>query len=196
MKGVVLAEPQIEQFSAEKGKFPSKYLFHKPYSKRLALLVFMWFFWYIGNYGFLGDAATLLSGQGVTISSSILFLAVGAVGYPIGAAIMIVVADRIERKLLIFADTIVWLAGMALFGYIGNETSVVLGSFLASLALGMYLQVAYTFTAESYPTRARSSGFALSDGLGHIGGAFGALAVPIFVALYGFQTGLRLQVSA
>ena len=56
----------------------------------------------------------------------------------------------------------------------------------------MYLQVAYTFTAESYPTRARSSGFALRDGLGHLGGAFGALFLPIIVAEYTFQLGFLI----
>ncbi|MEM3185167.1 MAG: MFS transporter [Conexivisphaerales archaeon] len=188
-KGMTLPEPRVQDFSMEKGRFPTKYLFRKPYSNRLALLVSLWFFWYIGNYGFLGDAPTLLSNQGITIASSILYLAVGAVGYPIGAVIMIAVADRVERKFVIFGDTVVWLVGMILFGFLKNATSVTIGSFLASLALGMYLQVAYTFTAENYPTRARSSGFALSDGLGHIGGAFGALALPLFVASYGFQTG-------
>lgn len=191
-KGAELLEARTQVFSTEGGKYPTKYLFQRHYAKRLVLLVLMWFFWYIGNYGFLGDAATLLSNQGVTISSSISFLAVGAVGYPIGAVIMMGVADKVERKFLIFGDTIVWLIGMILFGFLHDETLIVLGSFLASLSLGMYLQVAYTFTAESYPTRARSSGFALSDGLGHIGGAFGALAVPIFVTMYGFQSGFAI----
>jgi hypothetical protein len=80
-------------------------------------LTAMWFLWYIGNYGFLGDAATLLSGHGLGIGSSILYLAVGAIGYPV----------------------------------------VTVGSFLASLALGSYLQVAYTFTAENFPTGLRAT---------------------------------------
>jgi putative MFS transporter len=190
--GRPLPEPRFESVSSEMGKFPTRYLFRRPYSSRLALLVVMWFFWYIGNYGFLGDAPTLLSGHGITIAKSILFLAVGAAGYPIGAAIMIAVADKVERKFLIVSDTIVWLIGMILFGFVSSEISLIAGSFLASLALGMYLQVAYTFTAESYPTRARSSGFALSDGLGHIGGAVGALGLPLLVLAYNFQIGFLI----
>jgi MFS transporter, putative metabolite:H+ symporter len=188
-KGVALGEPKPEESSIESGKFPTKYLFHKPYSSRLLLLVFMWFFWYIGNYGFLGDAATLLTAHGIALASSILYLAVGALGYPVGAIIMYLIADKVERKFLILMSTVVWLVGMVSIGSLASDIVIGAGTFLGALALGMYLQVAYTFTAESYPTRARTSGFALSDGLGHLGGALGALALPVLVATYTFQSG-------
>ena len=90
-----LPEPVVREYSAETGKFPTSYLLHKPYSSRLLMLVLLWFFWYIGNYGFLGDAATLLSNQGVSVSNSILFLAIGSIGYPVGAGMMLGVADKI-----------------------------------------------------------------------------------------------------
>ncbi len=149
----------------------------------------MWFFWYIGNYGFLGDAATLFSAHGYAIGSSILYLGIGAIGYPVGAIIMAVIADKAERRLLIFASTLVWLAGMIIVGTLASEAALTAGTFLASLALGLYLQVAYTYTAESFPTRARASGFSLSDGLGHGGGALGALLLPTVVTSVSFFAG-------
>ena len=156
-------------------------LTHGRYGLAVLAMTTMWFLWYIGNYGFLGDAATLLSAHGLGIGSSILYLAVGAIGYPVGAGIMIVTADKIERKYLIFGATVVWLIGMLLIGTLANGAVVTVGSFLASLALGSYLQVAYTFTAENFPTRLRSRGFALADGGGHLGGAVGALLLPTLV---------------
>ncbi len=102
---------------------------------------------------------------------------------------MILLADKFERKLLILSSTIVWLVGMILLGSLASTNIIILGSFLASLSLGLYLQVAYTFTAESYPTRARASGFALSDGIGHLGGALGALLLPILVTSLSFFCG-------
>jgi MFS transporter, putative metabolite:H+ symporter len=188
-KGVSLPVPDPEGSLEHGSRFPTAYLFRRPYLSRLVLLASMWFLWYIGNYGFLGDAPTLLSEAGVGIANSIFLLAVGSVGYPVGAIVMIALADRVERKYLIFGSTVVWLAGMILVGSLGGNSTVATGTFLGSLSLGMYLQVAYTFTAESYPTRARTSGFALSDGIGHIGGALGALALPILVSVASFQLG-------
>ena len=164
-------------------------LTHGRYGLAVLAMITMWFLWYIGNYGFLGDAATLLSVHGLGIGSSILYLAVGAIGYPVGAGIMIVTADKIERKHLIFAATVVWLIGMLLIGTLANGAVVTAGSFLASLALGSYLQVAYTFTAENFPTRLRSRGFALADGGGHLGGAVGALLLPTLVTATTFFLG-------
>ncbi len=130
-----------------------------------------------------------MSANGFGIGDSILYLAVGAIGYPVGAAIMLVTSDRIERKYLIFASTVVWLVGMVLIASLANSTVVTIGSFLAAVALGSFLQVAYTFTAERFPTRLRARGFALADGVGHFGGAVGALLLPTLVTATSFFTG-------
>jgi putative MFS transporter len=182
-KGVSLPRPHEEEVSMDRDQVPFRSLLARPYASRLAVLVPMWFLWYIGNYGFLGDAATLFSAHGEAIGNSILYLGIGAIGYPVGAIIMSVLADRVERKVLIFCATLVWLAGMIVIGTLANEGVLIVGSFLAALGLGLYLQVAYTYTAESFPTRARASGFALSDGIGHGGGALGALVLPTVVGV-------------
>jgi len=188
-RGDHLPEPHVEDVSFERHQFPFRSLLARPYAGRVVLLVIMWFFWYIGNYGFLGDATTLITGHGFKIADSILFLAVGAIGYPVGAGVMAIVADRVHRRLLIFFSTIIWLIGMLLIGSLAGDATVTIGSFLASFALGLYLQVAYTYTAELFPTRARSSGFALSDGIGHSGGAVGALFLPVVIASTSFFFG-------
>ncbi len=189
-RGVTLPEPRPPQTTpAQAARLPFRDLLAQPYLSRLAVLVAMWFFWYIGNYGFLGDAATLFAAHGQPIGSSILYLGIGAAGYPIGAIVMALLADRVERRLLIVGSTVVWLAGMLLIATKANEGVLIAGSFLAALALGLYLQAAYTFTAESFPTRARASGFALSDGLGHGGGALGALVLPTVVSSVSFFAG-------
>jgi MFS family permease len=188
-KGAPLVPPHEQDVSLEWHPVPFRTLLARPYARRLAVLVPMWFLWYIGNYGFLGDAATLFAAHGQPIGSSILYLGIGALGYPAGALIMAALADRVERKLLIFASTLIWLAGMILIGTLASKGVLIIGSFLASLALGLYLQVAYTYTAENFPTRARATGFALSDGLGHGGGALGALLLPSVVASVSFFAG-------
>jgi len=188
-RGTDLPEPDEQDVSPELHAVPFRALLAQPYAGRLAVLVVMWFLWYIGNYGFLGDAATLFSTHGQAIGSSILYLAVGAVGYPLGALIMAALADRVERKLLLFGASLVWLAGMIIIGTLANEGVLIAGSFLAALALGLFLQVGYTYTAENFPTRARASGFALSDGIGHGGGALGALVLPTVVVSISFFAG-------
>ena len=112
-------------------------LTHGRYGLAVLAMITMWFLWYIGNYGFLGDAATLLSVHGLGIGSSILYLAVGAIGYPVGAGIMIVTADKIERKHLIFAATVVWLTGMLLIGTLANGAVVTAGSIPGVAGIGV-----------------------------------------------------------
>jgi MFS family permease len=188
-RGARLDAPQPQTVSLQHHRLPWRSVMVAPYSGRLLILAFMWFFWYIGNYGFLGDAATLIADHGFPVGSSILYLGIGAVGYPIGALIMTWLADRVDRRALILGSTVVWLISMLIVGTLAGGLVLTVGLFLASLALGLYLQVAYTYTAELFPTRARATGFALSDGLGHCGGAVGALLLPGLVAATTFFVG-------
>lgn len=188
-RGVQLPEPDPSAAEDEGTGFSFGYLNQQPYLNRLYILVAMWFLWYLGNYAFLGDASSLLADRGYGVARSIAFVAIGAVGYPLGAIVMVVLADRLERNRLLLAATVVWLVGMVLIGTLAGAVVVGAGFFLGSLALGLYLQIAYTYTAENFPTRARSSGFAISDGVGHLGGAVGALALPAVVAATSFQFG-------
>ncbi len=188
-RGIALSEPDPD-FTPDAAHHGG--LFAPPYGRRLAVLITMWFLWYIGNYGFLGDAAQLINDKGDALGGSILFLAIGAIGYPVGAGVMFLLVERLERRVLIFSSTVVWLMGMLLIGSFAGDVVISLGAFLAAVALGCYLQVAYTFTAESFPTRTRATGFALSDGIGHGGGAIGALVLPIVVSSWSFFAGFAL----
>lgn len=190
-KGIQLDEPK--KIRVEDLRSISYKLLFKPlYLKRLIILSSMWFLWYIGNYGFLGDAADLIAAHGKSIGNSISYLAIGSLGYPIGAIIVLQIVDHIERKILIFSTTIVWLIGMLFIGSFENTAVLYIGAFFASMALGSYLQVAYTYTAEAYPTQVRATGFALSDGIGHIGGAVGAILLPIVITGTSFFAGFAL----
>lgn len=187
-KGIELPDPVVEQHDISQ-ESPFHTLMTPFYLKRLTILIAMWFLWYIGNYGFLGDAADLLTAHGAGIGNSLGYLAVGAMGYPIGAIFVLNLVDRLERKLLIFLTTLIWFLGMILIATYQSNLYVYLGAFCASLALGSYLQVGYTYTAELFPTRARATGFALSDGIGHAGGALGALILPAIISNYSFFIG-------
>ncbi len=173
----------------ETNRLPFSYLWQKPYRLRMVVFGLWWGLWYIGNYAFLGDAATLLSDTGISVASSILYLAIGAIGYPIGAISSWFISDKIERKYIVFGGSIMWLIAMIIFGTKANDIALIVGSFLASYSLAFLLGIAYIYTSESYPTRARTSGFAMGDGLGHIGGAIGALFLPLWVASIGFFGG-------
>jgi putative MFS transporter len=187
--GDTLAEPDPSEVDTRSG-FPFAELLRPPYVGRVGVFLAMWFFWYIGNYGFLGDAADLFKEQGLSAGTS--YLAIGAVGYPVGALIMIWGIDRFERRLLLPMSGVVWLIGMILIGAASSEALLIVGAFAASTALGMFLQAGYTYTAESFPTRARASGFALCDGLGHGGGALGGLILPTIVSDLSFFAGFAI----
>ncbi len=188
-RGQTLPEPEPATVDTRLG-VPFADLLRAPYLRRVVVFLVMWFLWYIGNYGFLGDAPDLFKHQG--LSAGTLYLAIGAIGYPFGAILMIGGIDRYERKWLLLGSTCVWLVAMILIGTAASETVVIIGAFLASTALGMFLQAGYTYTAESFPTRARTTGFALCDGLGHGGGALGGLVLPSVVASLSFFAGFTI----
>ena len=71
-------------------------------------------------------------------------------GYVVGALILSPLADRFGRR------------DMLLFTFFG---------------FNLWVPMSYAWTTENFPTRARATGFALADGIGHLGGGVGILVI-------------------
>jgi putative MFS transporter len=49
----------------------------------------------------------------------------------------------------------------------------------------LWVPMTYAWSAENYPTRARATGFALVDGVGHVGGGVGLLVLAPLIPVLG-----------
>lgn len=162
-------------------EFSLRLLLRPPFVGRLVLLLVLWFVIYLGDYTWLGLAPTLLVDKGFTLSKSIVFLVVTGVGYPIGTILASWLGDRFERKYSVLIGLLIYAVGFFLLGADPSNATIIIFGFILSTALAFFFPLMYALTAESFPTGARASGIALTDGIGHLGGALG----PIFaVAIY------------
>jgi putative MFS transporter len=75
-----------------------------------------------------------------------------------------------------------------MIGYAVSPTIIIVFGFIASATIGLLVPMLYTYTAEHFSTNARATGVALSDGLGHIGGALAPLIILGANAAWGFSS--------
>lgn len=152
-------------------------LLRAPLAGRVVLLAGLWFVYYIANYGWLTLAPTLIASQGYSLQKSLSFFVVSGVGYFAGAVIASRLSDGVERRSLLIVDVIVFAAALTAIGLEPSTPVIIAGGIVASTSIGAMIPMLYTLTAEHFPTTLRATGMALSDGIGHIGGAL----APVFV---------------
>ncbi|MBN3770572.1 MULTISPECIES: MFS transporter [Burkholderia] len=139
-------------------------LWRAPYRARLLMLVAFNFCQAIGYYGFANWVPTLLIGQGITVTKSLLYAFVIAFAMPAGPLLAMRYADRIQRKHLIVGGALaVIVCGLA-FAQVRTVVPLIVLGVLISLA-GQTISVAYhAYQCELFPTevRSRASGIAYS----------------------------------
>ncbi|MCS5636245.1 MAG: MFS transporter [Myxococcota bacterium] len=158
-----------------------------PLLGRLALLASIWFIYYVGNYGWLTLAPELFSKHGFSLEQSIGSLAITGLGFVGGALAAVFTSDRIDRRRAAAALALVWAFTLAGIGFYASTWTIPILGLVASFSIGFFIPVLYTITGENFPTRVRATGVSLSDGVGHLGGAFCGQIVLGVDALYGFQ---------
>jgi putative MFS transporter len=182
-----LPEPEAVPDEAPAERVPIAALLRNPMIGRVALFVGVWFVYYIGNYGWLTLAPTLFTDKGYTLADSTTYLVVSGIGFLLGAYATTHFSDRFERKFSLALFAVIWAISLFVIGYFVSPAIIIVFGFIASATIGLFVPMLYTYTAEHFQTSARATGVALTDGLGHIGGALAPLIVLGANSAWGFS---------
>ena len=139
-------------------------IFRPPYRRRTIMLIVFNVAQAIGFYGFQAWVPQFLTGQGITVTSSLLFTFIIALANPIGPLIGMLFTQRFELKWQIVGAAL----GIAVFGLAFSQMreagGVVLFGVLVVLCANTMSFAFHAYQAELYPTRirARAVGFVYS----------------------------------
>lgn len=178
-------EPVPDEAPAE--SFPVRALLRPPMVKRLGLFIAIWFVYYVGNYGWLTLAPTLFTDKGYSLADSTSYLIVSGIGFLAGAYATTHFSDRFERKYSAALFAVLWAISLLVIGVAVSPAVIIVFGFIASATVGLLVPLLYTYTAEHFATNVRATGVALTDGLGHIGGALAPLIVLGANSAWGFS---------
>jgi putative MFS transporter len=143
-----------------------------PYGQRILLFVCTWFIYYIGNYAWLTLSPSLLIEKGFPIVKSISFVAIASLGFLSGSLLETWMGDRLERKYLAIIIALIWSLALLVIGFFPSPIVIMTAGFIASSTISMLIPLLYIYTGENFPTRIRATSLSVTDGLGHLGGAF------------------------
>ena len=156
------------------------------YRNRTLLLVSMWFLGYITVYSFAAGFTTLLAALRFPAAEAGLITAVGTSGFLLCAAVTYAYGERMERKHWPLVAACITVAGGVLLAYGGTDVPLaILGTIIVFFGFNVWVPIAYAWSIEHYPTRARTTGFALVDGIGHLGGGIGMFAIAPLIPMLG-----------
>ncbi|SJM60617.1 MFS transporter [Gulosibacter sp. 10] len=157
----------------------------RKYLGRLATLSVAWLLAYVTIYGFSGAFTSVLVRQGYTIGEAGIFSAVGLIGFIAAALVARQVVDHLERKYWMLIGTVITIIGILLVVAGGSSPVVVfIGAIVLFFGQNFWVPAQYALTAESFPTRSRTTAYALADSIGHAGAGLGVfLLVPVLSQL-------------
>jgi MFS family permease len=148
------------------------------YLRRAIVLFWLWFAGYITVYSFAAGFTSVLASLKYSPPEAGVITAIGTLGFVAEAVVMSFLVEKLERRYWLPIAAVVTLIGAFLLATAGSRASVAFaGAILIFVGFNLWVTPTYALTAESFPTRARSTGFGLVDGTGHIGGAIGILVL-------------------
>lgn len=192
-----LAEPVVTDVhgaTTPPSAVPYRDLFgHALYVKRMILLFFVWFIGYITVYSFAAGFTVVLAALHYPPPEAGVIAAVGTFGFVAEAAIMSVIVEKLERRYWLPIGAAVTIIGSLVVAVAGDNVGIAfIGAILIFAGFNLWVSPTYALTAESFPTRARTTGFAIVDGAGHIGGGIGVMVITPILPLLSVVAALGL----
>ncbi|MBV9465498.1 MAG: MFS transporter [Solirubrobacterales bacterium] len=161
------------------GLTPFVHLFgSRMYALRVLQLLSVWFLAYVTVFAFAAGFTTLLTSLKYPPPQAGLIVAVGAFGFLACALFAAAFAERLERKLWLPVGALITVLGGVIVAAAGsNRTVAFIGAGVVFFGFNVWVPLTDTLSTESFPTRARATGFGLVDGVGHLGGGIGVLVI-------------------
>lgn len=178
------------------------------YLMRTILLVIVWFLGYVTIYAIAQGLTTLLAGilpppanlpppvaAAAVAGEAGMIAAFGTFGFIATAIFAYFFGESLERKLWLPISAVLTIIGTILIALFAssNFALAAIGSIITFFGFNLWVPMTYAWSTESYPTRARATGFALVDGIGHLGGGVGILfiapLIPTLLSSLGNTTG-------
>lgn len=178
------------------------------YLMRTILLVIVWFLGYVTVYAIAQGLTTLLAGilpppanlpppvaAAAVAGESGMIAAFGTFGFIATAIFAFYFGEGLERKYWLPISAVLTIIGTLLIAVFAssNFALAAIGSIITFFGFNLWVPMTYAWSTENYPTRARATGFALVDGIGHLGGGVGILfiapLIPTLLSSLGTTTG-------
>ena len=154
------------------------------YVRRIILLLAMWIFAYATVYGFSAGFTSVLAAltkAGKPVYSPAeagLIACIGVAGIFLAALFCVKFVEKMDRRFWLPFGVIVTFIGCFITALGGSNLYVAFaGSAIIFFGFDVWVGPTYAISAELFPTRARGTGFALVDGVGHVGGALAIIVV-------------------
>ena len=170
---------------AEQKKSGFKELWTRKYAPRTTMLVLFHVFQSIGVYGFVNWAPTFLVKQGITLTTSLSYTLAIAIAMPVGPALAIFFADKLERKWqMVISAFVLAIAGL-IFGHTLNPIIIVSSGIVMTLAAAILAYNFHAYQAELYPTSIRAMAVGFVYSWSRLSGALGGFLVAFTLHGYG-----------
>lgn len=199
LRSGTLPEPVIETGAVIEPENKTPYrdlLGSRRYVRRAGLLLAVWFIGYITVYGYGAGFSVLLTGLHYVPPEAGVISAVGALGFVVQGIFSALWSEKLQRRHWLPIAAVITVIGALIVALSGqNLAGAFIGSFLIFFGFNVWVPPTYTLSAESFPTRARSTGFGLVDGIGHVGGGVGLLVIAPLVPHLTTLTALLLMSS-
>jgi MFS family permease len=148
------------------------------YLKRVLLLLSVWLIGYVTVYSYGAGFTSVLTAQGYEPPEAGVIVAVGAFGFLLCAVAAVLWGERLSRKAWLPIAAAITLIGSFIVAGAGDTLWVAfVGSAVIFFGFNVWVPMTYARSAEVFPTRARTTGFGLVDGVGHLGGGVGVLLI-------------------
>jgi MFS transporter, putative metabolite:H+ symporter len=157
------------------------------YLRRTIVLLLMWFISFITVYAIGAGLTTILSSLGYPPPEAGLIVAFGTFGFIAVALFAYGFGELLERKYWLPISALLTLAGGLVIAFSGasNFAVTAIGSIILFIGFNLFVPMCWAWSAENYPTRARATGFALVDGIGHAGGGVGIIVLAPLIPTLG-----------